>query len=99
MRAADISDRYTGVHVRDGIVSDRGVTRAGNRSKDVPRIYRGTDHDSGDFDADRVVDQARVHGALAHRDGPWPAILQTVQVRSEERRVGKECRSRWSPYH
>ena len=23
----------------------------------------------------------------------------TVQNRSEERRVGKECRSRWSPYH
>ena len=23
----------------------------------------------------------------------------TAQVRSEERRVGKECRSRWSPYH
>ena len=23
----------------------------------------------------------------------------TVDVRSEERRVGKECRSRWSPYH
>src|SRR2546427_8214313 len=23
----------------------------------------------------------------------------TVQTRSEERRVGKECRSRWSPYH
>src|SRR5260370_29406640 len=22
-----------------------------------------------------------------------------IQVRSEERRVGKECRSRWSPYH
>ena len=21
------------------------------------------------------------------------------QYRSEERRVGKECRSRWSPYH
>ena len=24
---------------------------------------------------------------------------RTVWVRSEERRVGKECRSRWSPYH
>src|SRR5688572_32559504 len=24
---------------------------------------------------------------------------QQVQFRSEERRVGKECRSRWSPYH
>ena len=23
----------------------------------------------------------------------------TVPARSEERRVGKECRSRWSPYH
>ena len=23
----------------------------------------------------------------------------TEVVRSEERRVGKECRSRWSPYH
>src|SRR2546427_11855780 len=22
-----------------------------------------------------------------------------IEVRSEERRVGKECRSRWSPYH
>ena len=22
-----------------------------------------------------------------------------VHYRSEERRVGKECRSRWSPYH
>ena len=24
---------------------------------------------------------------------------QVKQLRSEERRVGKECRSRWSPYH
>ena len=23
----------------------------------------------------------------------------TFTIRSEERRVGKECRSRWSPYH
>ena len=22
-----------------------------------------------------------------------------LDIRSEERRVGKECRSRWSPYH
>ena len=24
---------------------------------------------------------------------------QSAAIRSEERRVGKECRSRWSPYH
>src|SRR5260221_3948812 len=26
-------------------------------------------------------------------------FLLKVRIRSEERRVGKECRSRWSPYH
>ena len=26
------------------------------------------------------------------------SVIRAV-VRSEERRVGKECRSRWSPYH
>ena len=26
-------------------------------------------------------------------------FIWTVAHRSEERRVGKECRSRWSPYH
>ena len=37
---------------------------------------------------------ARARGeALPFEDGPFDA------VRSEERRVGKECRSRWSPYH
>src|SRR3712207_7521112 len=32
------------------------------------------------------------------RLGPRRAELPGVE-RSEERRVGKECRSRWSPYH
>ena len=27
------------------------------------------------------------------------AVLNNLGARSEERRVGKECRSRWSPYH
>ena len=27
------------------------------------------------------------------------AAFIAVIIRSEERRVGKECRSRWSPYH
>src|SRR2546426_12346913 len=28
-----------------------------------------------------------------------PKKLSKLELRSEERRVGKECRSRWSPYH
>ena len=34
----------------------------------------------------------RESGAIQHE-------LVKVPTRSEERRVGKECRSRWSPYH
>ena len=26
-------------------------------------------------------------------------VRKQIRFRSEERRVGKECRSRWSPYH
>ena len=26
-------------------------------------------------------------------------LFLDINMRSEERRVGKECRSRWSPYH
>ena len=29
----------------------------------------------------------------------WGATQYFIIERSEERRVGKECRSRWSPYH
>src|ERR1017187_3226128 len=33
--------------------------------------------------------------------GEWVSLpeIEKVYFRSEERRVGKECRSRWSPYH
>ena len=39
-----------------------------------------------------------------HTENRWRIVLQTLVApalfeRSEERRVGKECRSRWSPYH
>src|ERR1039458_9652701 len=31
--------------------------------------------------------------------GLWNIRVNSPQVRSEERRVGKECRSRWCPYY
>ena len=36
---------------------------------------------------------------LKQRHDLIPQLVDTVKGRSEERRVGKECRSRWSPYH
>src|SRR3712207_7338696 len=56
----------------------------------VPRVAQGGDALSlvlGDLRRDRVVDRR-----LLTLTGRGPD-------RSEERRVGKECRSRWSPYH
>ena len=46
------------------------------------------------------ADGQRVMRKVLRRDQllRWTATLPRC-VRSEERRVGKECRSRWSPYH
>src|SRR2546425_8579329 len=35
----------------------------------------------------------------AHFAGDHVSFQPRILQRSEERRVGKECRSRWSPYH
>ena len=39
------------------------------------------------------VNYPRGHISATGRD------MRELESRSEERRVGKECRSRWSPYH
>src|SRR5438876_3510837 len=38
-------------------------------------------------------------GRPARAEGGGVRARRSGAVRSEERRVGKECRSRWSPYH
>src|SRR5256885_17173839 len=64
-------------------------------------------NDGGSIDLLEVVNEARARNLsfpllirfqdlLRHR---VESINRAFQSRSEERRVGKECRSRWSPYH
>ena len=43
---------------------------------------------SGDIETDLILGISAIN-----------RLSRTGQRRSEERRVGKECRSRWSPYH
>ena len=55
------------------------------------------------------VKEARAHGDLSEnfeyhaakkfKNQNESRIRYLQRMRSEERRVGKECRSRWSPYH
>ena len=47
-------------------------------------------------DANRLMAHYRISGVPITVEGKLVGILTN---RSEERRVGKECRSRWSPYH
>ena len=80
----DLADKHPGKVT----LSNIGKTPQG---RDIPVLYFGTPNDKKKI---RVWIQAGLHGN--EPAGPEAACML---ARSEERRVGKECRSRWSPYH
>src|SRR2546430_6419412 len=66
---------------------------SGEAARDVPRL---ADEGVEQRQHTEVHQEGRGKDQRKHEaDGQQPP----VQQRSEERRVGKECRSRWSPYH
>ena len=70
-------------------------------------VHRDFDHlwrdrcDTSSQRAPRVLIRVFVAPGELERSVAFYEQLQGVvaDARSEERRVGKECRSRWSPYH
>ena len=60
-------------------------------------LHRATGY-SGSMNIPNQLQASRVEELLI---GIMVKAIQTGSclLRSEERRVGKECRSRWSPYH
>ena len=50
------------------------------------------------MDVDKLMELV-ASGKVAIPANKHHKSLDAEGVRSEERRVGKECRSRWSPYH
>jgi len=50
------------------------------------------------LDAAKIIAAARAKRCDAVHPG-YGFLAENPDFRSEERRVGKECRSRWSPYH
>ena len=54
---------------------------------------------------ERQTEKGQLHGKIHQREEKIVihslvfSLVNVAMKRSEERRVGKECRSRWSPYH
>ena len=46
-----------------------------------------------------LFDKAKVSSMIQKAKASSDVLIFVAHWRSEERRVGKECRSRWSPYH
>ena len=80
-------------------------TRKTAASPGVRRVSSGDTPPSLErSDIESFVARKKVHAAQdtlesAAQELIDPKAPSTPLTRSEERRVGKECRSRWSPYH
>src|SRR3712207_8066066 len=69
--------------------------------RDLPATFEGAAEAVTDALTDAGLDTTGVSlsdGSGLSTTDRVPVELLT-ELRSEERRVGKECRSRWSPYH
>src|SRR5258708_40335901 len=65
---------------------------------DHKKVFLGGTAFNVAYHAKRVGFDASIISLVGH-DSSGDLFLQKARERSEERRVGKECRSRWSPYH
>jgi len=61
------------------------------------QVYLGTNVENVSFGLSNCAERSAVFSAVSSGESVFDAIA--ICARSEERRVGKECRSRWSPYH
>ena len=78
--------------------SDRGkIDAAAEKTINRVRKLAGENHKAVAAKLIGMIDTARSCLLNAEYKSAYDNQLRTS--RSEERRVGKECRSRWSPYH
>ena len=64
-----------------------------------PQGNEGGDNGQQTEPAKEVVSYAKYKRETDEYQEQVKALKAELEQRSEERRVGKECRSRWSPYH
>ena len=83
------------------------IAGAGEMGSHLARMLSGNGHDITIIDSDQkllsevgsLADVITVEGDSTTFAVLREASVRKCDLRSEERRVGKECRSRWSPYH
>ena len=71
-----------------------GVHPAKSTAKNIVNIKKQIEEIAAIYDWDMEVDTTDPN---YYKWTQW--IFMKMAERSEERRVGKECRCRWSPYH
>ena len=97
-RSARLAQYYRGIPVHGADLNRQ--TTGGITISVFGTLFTGIDLDptpSLSIDAARAVFADLAGPAFGLTGAPALWVLPTS--RSEERRVGKECRSRWSPYH
>src|SRR5256885_15396187 len=75
------------------------LTGIPNRRAFMERLTMELDHLRSGLVAHSTLIMLDIDHFKQVNDGYGHAVGDIVLKRSEERRVGKECRSRWSPYH
>ena len=84
----------------DELISPVGEVTFQEKPKRSPRLEYTLEESKEEairFQSEAIGTEHMLLAILREPDSVATRILLTL--RSEERRVGKECRSRWSPYH
>ena len=84
---------YTLEEIEDKYIGEKGTPKRDAYEEELNSFLIG-----------EAIKQARQSKNLTQEElgnliGVQRAQISRIENRSEERRVGKECRSRWSPYH
>src|SRR3989475_12535368 len=88
--AEDVGEEFTDVTAR--MQNSRRL-----ESRLIDLLARGTGKLKDVLDVEQEL--ARGREEIERSEGRLRYLRSHAALRSEERRVGKECRSRWSPYH
>src|SRR3989449_4446433 len=103
MEGVLVSAKKTGSTVTVSVVSDSHGQYSFPRNRLAPGQYslhiRAVGYEMDDPGAVEITRDKTLTTNLTLRHVQALSSQLTNAERSEERRVGKECRSRWSPYH